>query len=167
MIPVVAFVGASGSGKTTVLEGVVGELKAQGLRIGVAKHSHHEVQLDQPGKDTWRLAEAGCDVVVLGTQRGLTMFDRSGEDTPLEAVAALVRGRVDLLLAEGYGDAAVPKVAVVRRAVSSDLPDDRENLIALVSDVPFALPLPRFSFDEPRALADFLVGFCCHQAETH
>lgn len=160
MIPIVAFVGASGSGKTTLLEGVVGELKARGYRVGVAKHTHHAVDVDQPGKDTWRLAQAGCDAVVLGTPRGLTLFDRSGEDAPLEQVAALLEGRIDLLLAEGYRQARVPKVAVVRGAVSPELADHPENLIALVSDLPSALPLPRFSFDEGRALAELLIGYC-------
>ena len=160
MIPTVAFVGASGVGKTTVLQAVVGELKKRGLRVGVAKHTHHAVDVDQPEKDTWRLAQAGGDVVVLGTPSGLTLFDHSGVDTPLEQIVKLLTGKVDLLLAEGYEDAAVPKVAVVRQAVSLDLRADPKTLIALVSDVPSSLSLPTFSFDEGRALAEFLIDSC-------
>ncbi|OGO19675.1 MAG: molybdopterin-guanine dinucleotide biosynthesis protein B, partial [Chloroflexi bacterium RBG_16_50_9] len=66
-IPVVAFAGKSGVGKTTLLEKVVRELKIRGLRVAVIKHSHHDIEIDQPGKDSWRFARAGSDVVAISS----------------------------------------------------------------------------------------------------
>ncbi len=59
MIPIVSFVGKSNSDKTTLLEKVVRELKLRGYRVAVIKHTHHELDIDQSGKDSWRLAQAG------------------------------------------------------------------------------------------------------------
>ena len=64
MPPIISIVGKSNSGKTTFLEKVVRELKRRGYRVAVVKHSTHDIKIDQPGKDTWRLAQAGSDVVV-------------------------------------------------------------------------------------------------------
>ncbi|MBI4496666.1 MAG: molybdopterin-guanine dinucleotide biosynthesis protein B [Chloroflexi bacterium] len=162
MIPIVAVVGASGAGKTTLLEAVVREFKRRGYRVGVAKHTHHPVDLDQPGKDSWRLAQAGSDAVVLGSARGLTLFDYGSGEVPLEQVASMLEGSVDLLLAEGYRDAPVPKIAVVREAVSRALPCAPQEILALVSDVALPLAVPQFSLDQGAEVAAFLLDHFRH-----
>jgi molybdopterin-guanine dinucleotide biosynthesis protein B len=159
MVPVVTFVGKSGAGKTTFVEQVVRALKAAGLRVGVAKHTHHLVEFDQPGKDSWRFAQAGGDVVVLGTPRGFTLFDRAGEEVGLLDIARQLDGRVDIVIAEGYKTAPVPKIAVVRRAVSSELPCAPADLIALVTDVAWETAAPRFTFQQTEEVASFLKGY--------
>ncbi len=59
-IPVLGFVAASGTGKTTLLTQLIPILKQNGLRIGLIKHSHHDFEIDQPGKDSFRLRKAGA-----------------------------------------------------------------------------------------------------------
>ncbi len=164
MVPIIAFVGKSGSGKTTLLEQVVHDLKGRGLRVAVAKHTHHQVTLDEPGKDSWRYAAAGSDVVLLSTPQGFALFDYGGQDVPLAQAAAQVEGRVDLLLAEGYKWAPVPKIAVVRAAVSQELPCPAGELIAAVTDLDLPLAAPRFGFDEVTAIADFVIAYACQVA---
>ena len=63
MIPVISFIGRSGVGKTTYLEKLITELKSRNYRVGVIKHDIHGFEMDRPGKDTWRHAQAGADVV--------------------------------------------------------------------------------------------------------
>ncbi len=67
MIPIVSFVGKSNTGKTMLLEKVVSGLRSKGYRVAVIKHSPHGFDMDQPGKDTWRLANAGSDVVAISS----------------------------------------------------------------------------------------------------
>jgi molybdopterin-guanine dinucleotide biosynthesis protein B len=57
---VLAVVGWSGSGKTTLLEFLVAQLAARGLRVNVVKHSHHDIELEPPHKDSARLRMAGA-----------------------------------------------------------------------------------------------------------
>ncbi|MCX6023485.1 MAG: molybdopterin-guanine dinucleotide biosynthesis protein B [Chloroflexi bacterium] len=164
MVPIIAFVGKSGSGKTTLLEQVVRDLKGRGLRVAVAKHTHHRVTLDEPGKDSWRYAAAGSDVVLLNTPQGFALFDYGGQDVPLAQAAAQLEGRVDLLLAEGYKWAPVPKIAVVRAAVSQELPCPAGELLAAVTDLDLPLAVPLFAFSETDAIADFVIAYACRWA---
>lgn len=157
MLPLVTFAGKSGVGKTTFAEKVVRELKAAGLRVGVSKHTHHDIRFDEPGKDSWRYAQAGSDVVVIGTRSGAITFDYSGAEVDLREIARQLEGRVDILIAEGYKTAAVPKIAVVRRAATSELPCPPDDLIAVVADVDLDVSCPQFALDQPREVAAFLV----------
>ena len=76
MIPVVSIVGKSNSGKTTLLEKLIPELKRRGYRVATVKHDTHGFEVDQPGKDTWRLAQAGADAVVISSSDKLALIKR-------------------------------------------------------------------------------------------
>ncbi len=156
MVPVVSIVGDSGVGKTTFLEKLVRELKARGYRVACIKHDVHNFDMDHPGKDTWRLTEAGSDIVVISSPRKLALIEQVGEERPLEALAAAVRGRVDIVLTEGYRSAAALKIEVSRRAQGSQLTSRIDDLLAIVSDHPFDLGTPQFGLDDAPAVADLL-----------
>jgi len=49
----------SGSGKTTLVEQLIRGLRERGLRVSVIKHAHHQFDVDQPGKDSWRHRSGG------------------------------------------------------------------------------------------------------------
>ncbi len=74
-----SFVGWSGSGKTTLLRTVIARLSADGLRVGALKATHHDVQLDTPGKDSHTFADAGASTVVLAAASRSTVFLASDE----------------------------------------------------------------------------------------
>jgi len=76
VIPVVSIVGKSNSGKTTLLEKLIPELKRRGYRVATVKHDTHGFEIDRPGKDTWRLAQAGADAVVISSGDKLALKDR-------------------------------------------------------------------------------------------
>ena len=107
--------GHSGMGKTTLLERLVPELTARGLSVSLIKHSHKSIDIDRPGKDSYRLREAGCsEVVLLGNERWALMHELRGAPEP--SLDYLI-GRLqpcDLVLIEGFKEGHFPKVEVWR-----------------------------------------------------
>lgn len=107
--PVVGFCGYSGSGKTTLIESLVRYYRARGLRVGVIKQEHHDLELDREGKDSDRLFRAGADVMIRDTQQCLLRRHRSSPDDSLhDRIRRLVRG-CDLILVEGHKTAPLPR----------------------------------------------------------
>jgi molybdopterin-guanine dinucleotide biosynthesis protein B len=108
-------VGWSGSGKTTLLEYLVGQLAAEGLRVNVIKHSHHDIVLEPPHKDSARLRAAGAgEVLIASPYRFAIQHELRGAPEPSleEHLARLAPA--DLTLVEGYKWAAIPKLEVFR-----------------------------------------------------
>ena len=157
-LPVFRFVGHSGSGKTTLLERLIAELRGRGLRVAVAKDTHHPVELDRPGKDTWRLARAGAEQVVLTSPGRLAMFQARDGRPSLAEVARLVAPEVDILLAEGFRDDVEPAIVVWRAALGRDLPGLRGPVVAVVADGPTGYDVPAFGLDDAEGLASFLLS---------
>jgi len=157
--PEIAFVGRSGSGKTTLLERVLPRLTAAGLRVGVVKHTHHQVEWDQPGKDSWRFARAGAAAVVLATPEALlAQARREGHTTGLLA-------DVDLVLHEGDRGSPLDKVLV-----GESLQEARSNgtlgrVIAVVGG-PAAPDLPRFERDDVEGVAGLLREAAMHSLSS-
>lgn len=109
--PVVALVGSSGVGKTTLLEGVVRQLVAGGLKVATIKRTHHPVFTDEPGTDSYRHRESGASRTCLSGPGFVTVFH---EPTDVRKLAALVGEGCDLVLVEGYKTGPFPKIEVVR-----------------------------------------------------
>lgn len=159
--------GRSGMGKTTLLERLIPSLAARGLRVSLIKHSHKPVDIDRPGKDSYRLREAGCaEVLLLGPERWALMHELRGAPEPtLEQLVPHMQ-RCDLLLIEGFKGGDFPKLEVWRAsegkpvlwgewpgivAVASD------DLAALTTPQPPAGP-PRLALADTAAIADFALA---------
>lgn len=153
-VPIVCFVGKSGSGKTTFLEKAIAELVARGYRVGAVKHDSHGTEVDQPGKDTYRLRQAGACRVFLSSPQGFVLF--AAEEMPLEALAARYLDDVDIVLAEGFKRSALPKIEVARAERSRELLCAAEELLAVVSDFPVELPCPHFTPEDAAGVVDLL-----------
>ncbi len=156
--PLISVVGNSGVGKTTFLEKLVRELKARGHRVAAIKHDCHDFDMDRPGKDTYRLAEAGSDIVMISAPDKLALLERVEEERSLASLVAMVADRVDIVLTEGYRSAAALKIEVSRRALGSKLTSRLDDLLAIVSDQPFGLAVPQFGLDDASGVADLLTG---------
>jgi len=155
--PVVSIVAKSGTGKTTLLEKLLPELRRRGLRVGVLKHHSHVSSFDVPGKDTYRLAEAGADVVVGASPVQVAVFRRENGSDDLDAVIARSFAGMDLVLVEGYKRGPYPKIEVHRASRSTELLCESDELLALVTDRAWDLPVPQFDLDDAAALGEFLV----------
>ena len=136
--PVLAVVGWSGSGKTTLLEYLVGGLAQRGLRVNIVKHSHHDIVLEPPQKDSARLRMAGAaEVMIASPYRYAIMRELRGEAEPglQEQLARLAPA--DLTLVEGYKWEALPKLEVFRPSLGRPplYPDD-PLVLAVASDAP-------------------------------
>ncbi len=114
MIPVISFVGYSKSGKTTLLEKVVPELKSRGYKVAFIKHTHHDsFDIDLPGKDTWRLSQAGSDMIVISSPEKLAIIEKLSEELYLKHIVdEYIADKVDVVLTEGYKQADTIKVEV-------------------------------------------------------
>ena len=157
------FAGWSGSGKTTVIERIVPLLRGEGLRVSLVKHAHHEFDIDQPGKDSWRHRQAGCgEVLVSSTVRWALLHELRG-DPELTLEQALRRlSPCDLVLVEGYKRAAIPKLEIHRPAVGKALlfPED-PRIVGLATDTPDAfadLPIPVLDLSNGGAIAQFVMA---------
>jgi molybdopterin-guanine dinucleotide biosynthesis protein B len=154
--PVVSVIGHSGSGKTTLLERLIRELKQRGYRLAVIKHHHHRgLQFDEPGKDSWRFAQAGADHVLLaGPDKTAHLHTYSREPTLAQIVSGIQD--VDLIITEGYKHEDTPKIEVTRREVEPTLISKPDELVAIASDRTFDLDVPQFELDDVGQLAAFI-----------
>ncbi|MFN3398094.1 MAG: molybdopterin-guanine dinucleotide biosynthesis protein B [Sulfurimicrobium sp.] len=153
--------GWSGSGKTTLLEKLIPLFVARGLRVSTIKQTHHDVDLDQPGKDSYRHRAAGASEVLLTSSARWALLHEL-RDAPEPALAQhLARlSPCDLVLAEGFRQAALPKLEIHRAGNGKALlyPGDR-HIIAIASDMPLDAPLPRLDLNDPAAIADFILHY--------
>ncbi len=154
-LPIVSIVGKSGAGKTTLLEKMIGELKRRGYRVATVKHDTHGFEIDQPGKDSWRHAQAGSDSVVISSPNRLALIKRLDKEMALDEIAALLLD-VDIILTEGYKRGDKPKIEVSRREKGSELLCTEEELVAIVTDHPFDLNVPQFDLDDTAGIIDLV-----------
>lgn len=157
--PVVSFVAKSGTGKTTFLEQLIPELATRGLRVGVLKHHAHATPFDVPGKDTYRLAQAGAQVVVGACSVQVAVFRQEDGAADLQRVIARDLADVDLAITEGFKRGAYPKIELHRRAHSPGLLCSANELLALVTDEPFDIAVPQFALTDVGGIAAFLANW--------
>ena len=158
LIPIVSFVGKSNSGKTTLLEKVVRELKSAGYRVAIIKHSHHDFDIDQPGKDTWRLAQAGSDVVAISAPSKVALIERVDTELTLTQIAALFAGRVDIVLTEGYKNGNTAQILVLADEQDEGQRYRREEPLATVSASMSSLGMPQFDNYDVANVVNLLIA---------
>ena len=161
---VVGFAGYSGAGKTHLVERLIPAMRMLGLRVSVAKHAHHNFDIDHPGKDTYRHREAGAFEVVVASDRRLALmreFEQPAQLTVHHLLAELYEG-IDWVLVEGFKDSNLLKVEIWRPASGKPAryPHD-DFIVAVATDAPEQLPEPTqrpvLDLNDPDALAQWLV----------
>ncbi len=155
-VPIVCVVGRSGAGKTYVMERLVAELKRRGYRVATIKHDVHGFDVDKPGKDSWRHAQAGSDAVVISSPQKLALIKRVDDDSPLSTLSRLIGPDFDIVLAEGFKRSEAPKIEVHRRELAEGLLCAEEELLAIATDEPLRLKTPQYSPDDAAGLADLI-----------
>jgi len=157
MIPVISFVGRSDCGKTTYLEKLIRELKNRNYKVAILKHDVHGFEMDRPGKDTWRHAQAGADVVCISSPQKMAMIKKVDQELTLQEAVQYIDG-VDIIFTEGYKREAVTRVEVFRSAACDSPLCQSDELLAMASDIVVYDNVPTFNLDDPAPMADFLAA---------
>ena len=112
---VLGVIGTSGSGKTTLLEFLIAQLAAQGMKVNVIKHSHHDLELEPPRKDSARLRMAGAaEVMVASPFRVAIIRELRGAPEPSLQEQLERLSPADLTLLEGFKSYPIDKLEVYR-----------------------------------------------------
>ncbi|MBI5250073.1 MAG: molybdopterin-guanine dinucleotide biosynthesis protein B [Desulfomonile tiedjei] len=158
MIPIVSIVGKSDSGKTTLLEKIVKELRKRGRRVATIKHDAHSFEIDHEGKDSWRHKKAGANITIISSPSKMAMVLDTDHDHTLSELRDEFIRKVDLIITEGYKREGHPKIEVFRRELKRELLcEEDDNLVAIAGD-PANPPdgVPVFDLNRPEPLCDFI-----------
>jgi len=164
--PIVSVVAKSNTGKTTLLQSLIPELRALGLSVGVLKHHGHPAAFDMPGKDTFKLSATGADLVVGVSPVQVATF-RTVDEPDLDEVLQSSFEGMDIVLTEGHKTGSYPKIEVHRAAHTSELLCTEEQLLAVATDVDLTLDVPQFGIDDARGLAAFLAMWISRANHTN
>ena len=156
---VIGIAGYSGSGKTTLIEKLIPVLVREGLRVSLIKHAHHEFDVDQPGKDSYRHRHAGCtEVLVSSSKRWALMHELRGAAEPTLQEQLKHLSPCDLVIVEGYKNQPMAKIEVHRRDSHAPVlyPDDA-NVVAVATDEPLDTALPQIDVNDAEAVVRFIL----------
>ena len=151
--------GFSGSGKTTLIERVIPQITARGLKVAVIKHTHHDFDMDRPGKDSWRAREAGAATVLLSSDHRTALLTEHRDTPPTLNDLLAQLPPCDLVLVEGYKREAIPKLEVHRAETKQPwlFPDD-PHILGVASNVAPANGFLRIDIDAIPLITDFIVN---------
>ena len=151
MRPVLAISAWSGTGKTTLLKKLIPALCARGIRPGLIKHTHHNMDVDKPGKDSYELRKAGAAQTMVASSQRWALMTETPDEPPLELaylVSRMDHSTLDLVLVEGFKHETVPKILLFRSDAGHDVSELTldEHVIAVASDVMLPLEVPVLNF---------------------
>jgi molybdopterin-guanine dinucleotide biosynthesis adapter protein len=154
--PVFGVTGWKNAGKTTLVERLVTEFVRRGWRVATVKHAHHDVDIDQPGTDSFRHRAAGAtEVALVGGLRYAIMREQA-EPGLSEVLARLAPA--DLVLIEGFKREPHPKIEVRGDSARPSMAASDPNILAIAADsTPADSALPWFRRDDISAIADFIA----------
>ena len=159
----VGLAGKSGTGKTTLLAGLIGVLRDRKYHTGVIKHAHHGFEIDYPGKDSYELRRAGASQVFIGSSNRWAFINELEGKEPLSFQDQLLKfstHELDIILVEGYRPEPIPKIELFRSDLNNPFlfPDD-ENIIAVAADDTHGqkINLPVLDLNNPGQIADFII----------
>lgn len=165
MPPIVSIVGKSKSGKTTLIENLIGELKSRGYRVATIKHAPQGMSFDESDKDSWRHLKAGSEATAIGSPDKIVLVKPVAPDITLDEIAYLFGEDYDIILTEGFKEGNAPKIEVHRRQVGPPF-GSIKKLVAIVTDEPLETKTRQFSPQDIRGLADLIEeGFIKPQRE--
>ncbi|PHM30670.1 molybdopterin-guanine dinucleotide biosynthesis protein MobB [Xenorhabdus innexi] len=160
-LPLLGITAYSGTGKTTLLKQVIPLLRQQQIRVGLIKHTHHNMDVDKPGKDSYELRKAGAAQTLVASQQRWALMTETPELPELDLrylVSRFDAASLDLILVEGFKDEAIPKIALYRNGLNHAFEELLDPyVIAIASDIPLATSLPQLNINQPEQVAEFIV----------
>lgn len=169
-VPLLGFCASgSGIGKTTLLTSLIPVLVERGLRLSVIKHAHHTFDIDHPGKDSYRIREAGAVQTMLGSRRRWALMTElrtdNHDDVRLsELLPHMDTTLVDLILVEGFKQESIPKIEIYRPSLNKPLLAAHDpHVIAVATDGPAPTTLPQLNLNNPAGIADYIQAWLSQQ----
>ena len=159
MIPLLAFAAWSGTGKTTLLKQLIPALCARGIRPGLIKHTHHDMDVDKPGKDSYELRKAGAAQTIVASQQRWALMTETPDEEELDLqflASRMDTSKLDLILVEGFDREAHLPTLEVWRTQDAPFRSCEEWRCAVITDLPCETKLPVFSPSDIDAIADFI-----------
>lgn len=155
--PILSIVSKKGCGKTTLIEKLLKEFKARGYKVGTVKHDTHGFDMDHEGKDTWRHKQAGADGVLISSPWKITLILDVDEELWLDQLVDKYYQDMDLVITEGYKQAAKTQVEVFQKAKYAEpMYAGEDNVIAILSDAPLDVGIPCFNLDDYMPVVDMV-----------
>ena len=163
--PLFGVVGWKNSGKTTLMARLIAELTRRGYAVSVVKHAHERFEIDHPGRDSFKLREAGACQVALSSPRRFALMRELGDRPEMTFAEVLAfAGPCDLVLVEGFKREDFPKIEIRRDGASSrdPLQGSFPRIVAIASNRPEqeGNSLPVFHLDDVAGMVDFIVATC-------
>lgn len=162
-LPILAIAGWSGTGKTTLLQQVIPILGAKGIRAGLIKHTHHQMDVDTPGKDSYLLRKAGASQVIVASSERWALMCEMPEKQSINLLNLLSRmdhATLEVVLVEGFKDEPVPKIVLWRAGIKGGIEELLdEQVIAVASDQKLTLNVPVLDINRPDSVADFIADW--------
>lgn len=169
--PLVAFVGSSGSGKTTLIEKLIKKLRSDGIRVGAIKRSHHQIDIDKKGKDSYRFRQAGSNPTLVASGNFIGFMEQTSKPVTLADLARQFIGKADIIIVEGFKNETCVGARLFRFMfgppfrVDSQGEADDGSLAGFIAAEAGAGPepgLPLFQRDDTEALAGWIKRNCLH-----
>ena len=161
MIPVLAISAWSGTGKTTLLKKLIPALCSAGVRPGLIKHTHHNMDVDKPGKDSYELRKAGAAQTIVASRQRWALMTETPDEKTLDLgflVSRMDHSALDLVLVEGFKHESVAKILLFRRDAGHDTCELTldEHVIAVASDTGLSLPVPVLDLNDTDGMVSFI-----------
>ena len=156
-------IGWSGSGKTTLITNLMPILIKRGYSVSSMKHTHHEFDMDKPGKDSYEHRMAGAkQVLITGAKRWALLTENFQGPEPLMDELLARMDPVDLVLIEGFKAFTHPKMEIFRPSLGKPLLARKDKTIAAIAtdDTPLGLSIPVIDLNNLNEIADFIVNYC-------
>ncbi|AYL63719.1 MULTISPECIES: molybdopterin-guanine dinucleotide biosynthesis protein MobB [Citrobacter] len=164
MIPLLAIAAWSGTGKTTLLKKLIPELRARGIRPGLIKHTHHKMDVDKPGKDSYELRKAGAAQTLVASKQRWALMVETPEKPELDLaylVSRMDASTLDMVLVEGFKHEPVAKILLFREAAGHSIAELSidEHTIAVASDVALDVGVPILDLNDLNSIVEFIVSW--------
>jgi len=165
MTPVIAISAWSGTGKTTLLKKLIPILCAKGIRPGLIKHTHHNMDVDKPGKDSYELRKAGAAQTMVASHQRWALMTETPDVQQLDLsylVSRMDHSTLDLVLVEGFKHETVAKILLFRSDAGHDIRDLTldDHVIAVASDIALPLTVPILDLNNVDKIAEFILEWC-------